>query len=217
MPKTAPAVKVEGVKRYGGEIVFVERHERVKVCADIAEREGLVLIPPYEHADVIAGQGTLTLEILEEWPEVRALLVQVGGGGLLAGAAAAIVATGADVDLIAVEPEGAAKAAAALSAGAPVTLDAPTSVADGLIPPSVGRLPFEVFHDVVAQAVQVSDADIGAAVRHLHVEAGLRVEPSGAASVAALLAGRYAPSGPVAVIASGGNVDDAVFARFLEG
>ena len=151
MPKDSPAVKVAGVKSHGAEIVFVERHERVKVCADIAEREGLVLIPPYEHADVIAGQGTLTMEILEEWPEVRALLVQVGGGGLLAGAAAAIAATGAEVDLIAVEPEGAAKAAAALRAGAPVTLDAPTSVADGLIPPSVGKLPFEVFRDAVAR------------------------------------------------------------------
>ena len=81
------------------------------------------MIPPYEHPDVIAGQGTLTLEILEEWPEVGALLVPVGGGGLLAGAAAAIVATGAEVDLIAVEPEGAAKVAAALRAGAPVTLE----------------------------------------------------------------------------------------------
>jgi threonine dehydratase len=98
-----------------------------------------------------------------------------------------------------------------------VTLEAPTSVADGLIPPSVGRLPFEVFRDAVREAVQVSDADIGAAVKHLHEEAGLRVEPSGAASVAALLAGRYRPKGPVAVIASGGNVDDAVFARFIAG
>jgi threonine dehydratase len=217
MPKDSPAVKVAGVRSHGAEIVFVERHERVKVCADIAEREGLVLIPPYEHVDVIAGQGTLTLEILEEWPELRALLVQVGGGGLLAGAAAAIAATGSDIELVAVEPEGAAKAAAALRAGAPVTLDAPASVADGLIPPSVGKLPFEVFRDAVHAAVQVSDAEIGAAVRHLHVEAGLRVEPSGAASVAALLSGRYRPAGPVAVIASGGNVDDAVFARFLAG
>src|SRR4030095_16894182 len=129
--------------------------------------------------------------------------------------AAAIVATGVDVDLIAVETEGGAKAAAALRAGAPVTWAAPSSVADGLIPPSVGRLPFDVFHDVVSEAVQVSDAEIVAAVRHLHVEAGLRVEPSGAASVAALLFGRYRPKGPVALIASGGNVDDAVFARFL--
>ncbi len=217
MPRDSPAVKVAGVKSHGAEIVFVERHERAKVCADIAEREGLVLIPPYEHADVIAGQGTLTMEILQEWPDVRALLVQVGGGGLLAGAAAAIAATGAEVDLIAVEPEHAAKAAAALRAGAPVTLDAPTSVADGLIPPSVGRLPFQVFQDAVREAVQVSDADIGAAVKHLHDEAGLRVEPSGAASVAALLAGRYRPTGPVAAIASGGNVDDAVFAKFIAG
>ncbi len=217
MPKDSPAVKVAGVKSHGAEIVFVERHERVRVCAEIAEREGMVIIPPYEHADVIAGQGTLTMEILEEWPAVRALVVQVGGGGLLAGAAAAIRATGADVELVAVEPEHAAKAAAALEAGAPVTLDNPTSVADGLIPPSVGKLPFEVFRDVVTTAVQVTDAEIGAAVRYLHTEAGLRVEPSGAAAVAALLSGRYKPTGPTAVIASGGNVDDAVFARFLAG
>jgi threonine dehydratase len=217
MPKDSPAVKVAGVQSHGAEIVFVERHERAQVCADIAEREGLVLIPPYEHADVIAGQGTLTLEILEEWPAVRALLVQVGGGGLLAGAAAAIVAMGANVELVAVEPEGAAKAAAALRAGAPVTLAAPESVADGLIPPSVGKLPFEVFHEAVSEAVQVSDAEIGAAVKHLHEAVGLRVEPSGAASVAALLSGRYRPTGPVAVIASGGNVDEAVFARLIAG
>src|SRR4030095_15097638 len=130
--------------------------------------------------------------------------------------AAAIVATGVDVDLIAVETEGGAKAAAALRAGAPVTWAAPSSVADGLIPPSVGRLPFDVFHDVVSEAVQVSDAEIVAAVRHLHVAAGLRGEPSGAAAAGAL-SGRYRPKGPVALIASGGNVDDAVFARFLEG
>ena len=217
MPKDSPAVKVAGVRSHGAEIVFVERHERAKVSGEIAEREGLVMIPPYEHADVVAGQGTLTLEILEEWPEVAALVVQVGGGGLLAGAAAAIRATGARVDLVAVEPEHAAKAAAALRAGAPVTLDAPTSIADGLIPPSVGKIPFQVFQDVVTDAVQVTHADIAAAVRHLHEAVGLRVEPSGAAGVAALLAWRYQPRGPVAVIASGGNVDDTVFARFLEG
>ena len=220
MPQDSPAVKVAGVRSHGAEIVFCERNERMRVVTEVAAREGLVLIPPYEHADVIAGQGTVTLEILEEWPEVEALLVQVGGGGLLAGAAAAIRAVRSEragVELVAVEPEGAAKAAAALRAGAPVSLASPASIADGLIPPSVGQLPFAVFRDVVREAVQVSDAEIGAAVRHLHLEAGLRVEPSGAASVAALLSGRYRPRGPVAVIASGGNVDDAVFARLLAG
>ncbi len=102
MPENSAAVKVAGVRSHGAEIVFCARHERAAVSSAIAERDNLVMIPPYEHADVIAGQGTCALEILEEWPDVRAMLVQVGGGGLLAGTVAAVRALRDDVSITAV-------------------------------------------------------------------------------------------------------------------
>ncbi|HEV2083970.1 MAG TPA: pyridoxal-phosphate dependent enzyme, partial [Gemmatimonadales bacterium] len=125
MPERAPAIKVEGVRRYGGEVVIAgnssaERWERARA---LAEERGLAMVPPYESLDVIAGQGTCGLEILEEWPAVEAILVPVGGGGLIAGIAAAVSALKPTVRVIGVEPVGAPKLARALEAGRPVKLD----------------------------------------------------------------------------------------------
>ena len=221
MPEDSPKVKIEGVRRHGAEIVFCKRTERVRVAREIAEREALVTIPPYEHEDVIAGQATCALEILEEWPGVSEILVPVGGGGLLAGTAAAVQAftthdSRRTTAVIGVEPEGAAKLTAALRAGEPVPVDAPSSIADGLLPASIGEIPWGVIKDVVHTAVRVDDAAIAEAVKYLH-QSGLRVEPSGAVALAALTSGAHTPSGPVAVIATGGNVDDAVYERLIAG
>src|ERR671911_2371432 len=125
MPERAPAIKVEGVRRLGGEVVIAGNSsaERYDQARHLAEEQGLTMVPPYESLDVIAGQGTCGLEIIDEYPQVETILVPVGGGGLIAGIAAAAAALKPQVRIIGVEPEGAAKFARALEAGRPVTLD----------------------------------------------------------------------------------------------
>lgn len=217
MPETAPKVKVDGIRRYGGEVVFAGSRsvDRKLRAEEVASRRGLMMIPPFDHPDVIAGQATCGLEIIEQRPDVDTILVPVGGGGLLAGICTAVAAMMPAVRVVAVEPEGAAKLAAALAAGAPVALERTQSLADGLLPLSVGELTFPLIRDVVTDAVQVSEDEIAAAVRLLHRELGLTVEPSGAVTAAALLAGRMRPAGPVVAVATGGNVDPELFQRLV--
>jgi threonine dehydratase len=171
----------------------------------------LTMVPPYESLDVIAGQGTCGLEILDARPEVDTILVPVGGGGLIAGVAAAAAAMKRSVRIIGVEPEGAPKLARALEAGHSVKLDHTQSIADGLLPLSIGELPFHVLSGIVRESVQVSDPEISAAVRFLYEELQLVIEPSGAATTAALLAGRVRITGSTVVVVSGGNVDPQLF------
>jgi threonine dehydratase len=217
MPERAPAIKVEGVKRLGGEVVIAGNSSAVRYekAVEIATEQGLAMVPPYESLDVIAGQGTCGLEILESMPAVETILVPVGGGGLIAGIAAAVAALKPSVRVIGVEPVGAAKLARALEAGRAVKLEHTESIADGLLPLSVGELPFAVLSGVVHEAVQVTEEEIAAAVRFLFDEAGLPVEPSGAVTTAALLSRRVRPTGPTVAIVSGGNVDPDLFQRLV--
>jgi threonine dehydratase len=218
MPEDAPRVKIDNVRRFGGEIVFVtDRSQREPTADRIAREQGLVAIPPYEYADVIAGQGTCGLEIVEQCPAVGTVLVPVGGGGLLAGIATAVKAIKNTVSVVGVEPEGAAKLSAALAAGGPSRLEKTTSLADGLLPLALGQLPWRQIAGVVTTAVTVRDADLEAAVRFLYQQMGLRVEPSGAATVAALLGDRYRPQSPTVAVLSGGNVDGELFERLVHG
>ncbi len=220
MPESAPAVKVAGVRRHGGEVVFAgrTRSPEQQVRADhVAATEGLAQIPPFDHPDVIAGQGTAGLEILEQAPGVATVLVPVGGGGLLSGITTAIKALAPGVEIIGVEPAGAPKLSAALAAGRPATLDQTASVADGLLTRSIGRLPWALIEPHVHRAIAVTDEEIGRAVRYLYERQGLRVEPSGAVTVAAWLAGRVPATGPVVAVLSGGNVDPELFARMVTG
>ena len=217
MPERAPAIKVNGVRRQGGEVVFAgnssaDRFQRAQALAD---ERGLAMVPPYESLDVIAGQGTCGLEILEDRPDVETILVPVGGGGLIAGIAAAVAAVKPSVRVIGVEPDGAPKLARALIAGHPVKLELAQSLADGLLPLSIGELPFAVLSRVVCEAVQVSETEIAAAVRFLYEEMQLVTEPSGAVTTAALLAGHVQPEGSTVVIVSGGNVDPELFDRLV--
>lgn len=217
MPADAPAVKVDGVRRHGGEVEFVtDRAQRQPRCEELAAQHGMVMVPPYENPDVIAGQGTVGLEILEQWPAVQTIVVQVGGGGLIAGIASAVRAVRPDVEVVGVEPEGAPKLARALEAGHPVRLASAVSIADGLLPFQIGTLPFEVMRGVVRRAVQVSDGEIGAAVKFLHERVSLDVEPSGAAAFAAILARRIERTGPTVAVVSGGNVDPELFQRLVQ-
>jgi threonine dehydratase len=218
MPASTPAVKVEGVRGHGGEVVFAgatrSGEQRLRAEA-IAREQDLVMIPPYDHPDVIAGQGTCGLEILEQRPDVGTILVPVSGGGLIAGISVAVAALAPAVRVVGVEPAGAAKLTAALAAGAPRTLDHTESIADGLLAPSVGNLTFDILRQVVREAVTVEEGEIAAAVRYLHLHTGLRAEPSGAVAVAALLAGRARPAGPTVAVLSGGNVDPDLYQRLV--
>jgi threonine dehydratase len=213
MNDNAPAIKVDAVRGEGAHVVLVDRYQRVQTAEELATREGLAMIPPFEHPHVILGQGTCAFEILEDHPELSALLVPVGGGGLLAGSCLAAMALGHPAELIGVEPEGAAKLSAALAAGHPVALERTASIADGLLPVAVGTLPWAPIEQRVRRALRISEEAIATAVRFLFRHMGLRVEPSGAVAVAALLEGQLRPSGPTAVILSGGNVDPALFER----
>jgi threonine dehydratase len=220
MPESAPAVKVAGVRRHGGEVVFAGRTrspEQQARADQYAAADGLAMIPPFDHPDVIAGQGTAGLEILEQVPAVATVLVPVGGGGLLSGITTAIKALAPGVEIIGVEPAGAPKLGAALAAGRPATLTETASVADGLLTRSIGQLPWALIQAHVHRAIAVTDEEIARAVRYLYERQGLRVEPSGSVTVAAWLAGRVPATGPVVAVLSGGNVDPDLFARMIAG
>jgi threonine dehydratase len=219
MPSSTPRIKVDGVRRHGGEVVFagaVRSLEQLQRAEAIARDEGLAMIPPFDHPDVVAGQGTCGLELLEQRPDVDTVLVPVSGGGLLAGIAVAVAGIKPSVRIVAVEPAGAAKLSAALAAGAPRTLERTESMADGLLTRSIGSFTFPIIRRVVREVVQVAENEIAAAVRFLHREAALRVEPSGAVTTAAILAGRLRLSGPTVAVVSGGNVDPDLFHRLAE-
>ncbi len=214
MPETTPAVKIEGVKRWGGEVVFGGRtseDRRVK-AEEIARREQLAIVPPFDHPDIVAGQATVALEIVEQLPDVAAVVVPVGGGGLIAGVVAGLATAGSRAVVWGVEPAGAPKLQRSLAAGAPVRLERTASVADGLITLTVGAVPFAELarqRERVRGVVLVEDDSIREAVHYLWRTCRLAVEPSGAATTAAWLSGAIQPSGegPAVLVVSGGNVD----------
>lgn len=210
MPETAPATKIEGVRKWGGEVEFAgtTSEDRYLRALEIIETEGLAVIPPFDHPDIIAGQGTVGLEIAEDLPQVRHVLVPVGGGGVCAGVSVAISALCPTAAVHAVEPVGSAAYRAAFEAGKPVRLERTASVADGLLPLSVGNLTFEHMRDI-AQPVTVSDAEIVEATRYLAEHTSVVAEPSGAATTAALRAGVVQVEGPTVIVVTGGNVDPA--------
>jgi len=213
MPETVPPVKVAGVKRWGGEVVFAGRtsEDRFRVAMEMAETEDLTVIPPFDHPDVIAGQATAGLEIVEQLPEVAHILVPVGGGGLAAGVTTAVKALRPTVRVTGVEPEGSACFNAALAAGRPVRIERTNSIADGLLPLSIGTLTFK--HLVGrADGVTVSDEAIAEATIWLRTKQGVMAEPSGGVTSAALRAGAVQPEGPCVLVVSGGNADADVMA-----
>ena len=221
MPETAPAVKVEGTRSYGAEVFFegttsVQRRRRAEALA--AER-GLTMVPPFDHHEIIAGQGTVGLEIVADAPQVDTVYAPIGGGGLIAGVAAAVKRARPAARVIGVEPVGAAAMARSVEAGAPVTLDSVASVADGLLPVRPGDLTFAHVAAFVDDIVTVDDDAIVSAVRWLATRAKLVVEPSGAASVAAVLfSGRRdaRTDGVTVAVLSGGNIGPVKLAALLQ-
>jgi threonine dehydratase len=210
MPVTSPEVKREGARRLGAEVVLEGRTsvERQARAESIAEEQGLTIIPAFDDADIIAGQGTTAIEILDDWPDVEAILVPIGGGGLISGIAAYVKQTRPDVRVIGVEPDTADAMRQSIAAGAPVTIPPSTTVADGLMPVRPGDLNFAHVREYVDDIVCVDDAAIINATRRLLGSSKLIVEFSGAATVAALLSRAFEPRGArVAAVLSGGNLD----------
>jgi threonine dehydratase len=215
MPETAPRVKVDGVKKWGGEVVFAGRtsEDRRIEAEAIAAREGLAIVPPFDHPDIVAGQASVALEIVEQLPEVETVVVPVGGGGLISGVVTGLAAAGSEAAVWGVEPIGAPKLHKSLAAGEVVRLDRTGSVADGLITLNVGDIPFAELsreRERLRGVALVEDDSIRAAVQFLWRTCRLAVEPSGAATTAALRDG-LVPSGKRTVlVVSGGNVDPSL-------
>jgi threonine dehydratase len=208
MPTTAPQVKIDGVRGYGAEVIFAgttSTDRRARAEAE-AEARGLTMVPPFDHEWIIAGQGTAGLEILDQRPDVAAVLVPIGGGGLAAGVSAAIKLSRPEVKVIGVEPAGAAAMKVSMAAGHPVALERTHSIADGLIPLRPGDLTFAHAQRFLYHVVTVEDEQIMDAVLWLLASAKIVVEPSGAATVAAALAGVGPIDAPTVAIVSGGNM-----------
>jgi threonine dehydratase len=222
MPTTAPAIKVEGARAFGAEVIFegTTSSERRRRAEEEAARRGLTVVPPFDHEWIVAGQGTAGLEILEQQPDVAAVVVPVGGGGLLAGVATAIKLSRPSVTVIGVEPTGAAAMQASVKAGHVVTLSSTHSVADGLMPVSPGEITLAHVQRYVDAVVTVDDPAIVDAVLWLTDRAGLVVEPSGAATTAAVLSGAVDAAvridGPIVAIISGGNMSPETLAALRE-
>jgi threonine dehydratase len=212
MPTTAPAIKVEGAKSFGAEVIFAgttSADRRARAETEAAAR-GLTMVPPFDHEWIIAGAGTTGLEILEQRPDVAGVLVPIGGGGLIAGVAAAVKQLNPRVKVIGVEPSGAAAMKASLDAGEPVTLASTASVADGLMPVRPGDLTFAHARKYVDAVITVEDTAIVDAVLWVFAKAKLVAEPSGAATVAAVLYGALDAAlridGLLVAVVSGGNM-----------
>jgi threonine dehydratase len=220
MPTTAPKVKVEGARGFGAEVTFAGTTslDRKARAEEMAAERGLTMVPPFDHPMIIAGQGTVGLEILDQCPDVATVVVEVGGGGLSSGVSAAIKQRAPHVRVIGVEPEGAAKMKRSLEAGHPVTLDKVASIADGLMTVRPGDLTFEHVRNFVDQVVTVNDSQMVTAIQWLFRHARLVVEPSGSVTTAAVmlgLGGLDPGKGPVVAIVSGGNVEAQKFAEYI--
>ncbi|MET8563726.1 threo-3-hydroxy-L-aspartate ammonia-lyase [Streptomyces flaveolus] len=210
MPEDAPRSKREATAGYGAEVVTYDRYtqDRTALGHALAEDRGLALIPPYDHPHVIAGQGTAALELLQETGPLDALLVPVGGGGLIAGSATAATALHPGIRVIGVEPEAGDDTKRSLEAGTRVTVPVPRTIADGQALATPGEITFPLNQRLVDAIALVSDAEIVTAMRFAFERLKIVLEPSGATPLAALLAGRVAdPPRRIGVIASGGNID----------
>jgi threonine dehydratase len=218
MPANAPAVKRAATEAYGARIVTYdpERETREEVAGNLQQAGGCTMIPPYDHLDVVAGQGTAALELLEQAGSLDALLVPCGGGGLLSGSAIAARGTCASCRVIGVEPEVADDATRSFRTGVLHTVKNPPTIADGTRTPSLGKITFPLVLKYVDEMVTVTEDAIREAVRFLIYRMKLVVEPSGALGVASLLSGAARPSGRVGVILSGGNIDGATLSAILE-
>jgi threonine dehydratase len=218
MPETSTSVKIDGIRALGAEIVMVPAAEREMRTAAIAAERHLAVIPPFDHADVIAGQGTVGLEIAEELSDIGTVLVPVGGGGLISGVAVAVKAINPRIRVVGVEPELAGDLAEGFRRNERVVWDpalTARTIADGVRLPSVGELPWQHISTLVDDVVTVSEQSILDAMATLVSSSRVVAEPSGALTTAAYLERPEAATGRTVAVVSGGNVDPALLASAL--
>ncbi|MET9147701.1 threonine ammonia-lyase [Streptomyces sp. NPDC004042] len=221
MPVGAPLPKVSATRGYGAEVRLHGQvvDETLAAAQEYAAETGAVFIHPFDHPDVIAGQGTVGLEILEQCPRVRTIVVGIGGGGLAAGIAVAVKTLHPEVRIIGVQAAGSAAYPPSLAAGRPVAIGNPTTMADGIRVGRPGDVPFEIVSELVDEVRTVGEDQLSAALLLCLERAKLVVEPAGASPVAALLGGERgagaALEGPVVAVLSGGNVDPVLLQRVL--
>jgi threonine dehydratase len=218
MPTDAPKVKVEATRGYGAEIVRYDRQteDREALALGLAEERGLTLVPPYNDPAIIAGQGTVARELLQEVPDLDVIVAPVGGGGLIAGTSVAALAMRPGITMIGAETEAANHAWLSLQRGERVRIPPPDTIADGMRTAMLGELTWPVIQRNVSEVVLVSEEETRAAMRYLLLRQKLVIEPTGAVAAAAALSGKLARFGSrVGVILSGGNVEPAVLRAVL--
>lgn len=209
MPENSVQPKVEATRCYGATVVQagVTSATRDTVAREIAEKNGATVIPPFDHEHIIAGAGTVGLEIAEEWPEVTAIVTPLGGGGLLSGTALAATSVNSNIDLYGVEPAEGNDGEQSFRSGRIVTIDPPKTIADGARTLALGTRNFAIIRERVKDVVSVDDDVLLDVLKWSMVRTKLVIEPTGALGLAALVSGRIRPRGPVAVVVSGGNLD----------
>jgi threonine dehydratase len=217
MPEGAPIPKEKATRGYGADVVFEGRYidQALLAARRFADETGAVLIHPFDHEDIVAGQGTCGLEVLEQMPEVRTVLVPTGGGGLIAGMATAIKALRPDVRVVAVQAAGAAALPESLTRGVPTPLESMTTMADGIAVGCPGVVPFQAMQAHVDDVVTVSEESLARAVLALVERAKMVVEPAGAAAVAAMLDAPTSYATPVVAVLSGGNIDPLLLGKVI--
>lgn len=221
MPIGVALPKLQATRHYGAEVVLRGHtvSEPLKAAQEFAERTGAVYIPPFDHADVVAGQGTLGLELLEQVPELETVVVPIGGGGLISGVASVLkrraAELGRSIRVIGVQAANAAAYPVSLAAGAVTEITISPTIADGIAVAKPGKLNFEIVRDAVDEVVTVDDDDIARAMLVLLERAKMVVEPAGAVGVAAILTGKVTASGPTVVVLSGGNIDPLIMERVI--
>ena len=221
MPLGVPVPKLLATRGYGAEVVLegATVETPLRLAAEFAQRTGAVLIHPFDHRDIIIGQGTLGLELFDAVPDLDTVLLGIGGGGLIAGVAAAVkaraAAVGRTVRVIGVQAENSAAYPSSLAAGHPIEVETLPTIADGIAVARPGDLPFEIIHQLVDEVVTVTDDDIARALLMLLERAKQVVEPAGAVGVAAILAGKVKAAGPTVAVLSGGNIDPLLLQRVV--
>jgi threonine dehydratase len=218
MPEGAPIPKEKATRGYGADVTFHGRYleDALAEARAFADRTGAVLIHPFDHPDIVAGQGTCGLEILEQAPDVKTVLVSLGGGGLLGGVAIAVKALRPDVRVVGVQAAEAAAYPASLAAGRPVALESMSTMADGIAVGLPGDITFAAVRDHVDEVVTVSEESLSRAVLAVLERAKMVVEPAGAAAVAAILEHPDAYETPAVAVLSGGNIDPLLLGKVIQ-